>query len=339
MADNIELAEALETEPLDRKELLEQQFTEMEQPEAAEAKPALERPRAPDGKFAPLAPQGKVSAAPASPEPIAEPLWKRPPASWKKDTHPHWDLMPDPAREYVHQREEQMKAGVQPLMEKAKFADEMQQTIAPYMNIIRGLGATPVSAVKALMGADYTLRTGTQQEKLALFQRLAQQYGVSFNGAEMPQVDPNQNALAQQLNQLRGEWAGWQEKQRETQTTAVMSKIAKFAETHEHFSAVEDQMVQLIQSGIIQGENEETRLQNAYDKAIRLDDGLFEQMQTARQAEAQKNTVALKNEAAKKARSAAVSVKSSTPGTHTAPKAQDRRSMLSEQLDGLSERL
>jgi hypothetical protein len=337
MADNLELADALEAP--DRKELLEQQFTEMEQaePEAAEAKPALERPRAPDGKFAPLAPQGKASAAPL--EPSAEPLWKRPPASWKKDYHEVWATADDKLKEYAHQREEQMKAGVQPLMEKAKFADEVQQVVAPYMNIIRGLGATPVTAIKALMGADYTLRTGTPQEKLALFQRLAQQYGVSFNGAEMPQVDPNQNALAQQLNQLRGEWAGWQEKQRETQTTAVVSKIEKFAETHEHFSAVEDKMVQLIQSGIITGENEEAKLQNAYDKAIRLDDGLFEQMQTARQAEAQKNTVALKNEAAKKARSAAVSVKSSTPGTHTTPKAQNRREMLSEAFDNVDSRL
>jgi hypothetical protein len=46
-----------------------------------------------------------------------------------------------------------------------------------------------------------------------------------------------------------------------------------------------------------------------------------------------------KNRAAKAARAAAVSVRSSTPGTNTASKAQDRRSLLAEQFDALSERL
>lgn len=331
-------------EQTDRRDLLRESFDKVEaeqaQPEAkpepvkAEAKPATQ-PRAADGKFAPK----DAAAAPAGTEPPKDPVWKRPPASWKKELHEVWNTADPRFQEYAYQREEQMKAGVQPLMEKAKFADAVSQAIQPFMTTIRGLGIDAPTAIRSLMQADHALRTSSPQEKVAYFYRLAQQYGVNLNGADAPAVDVNQSTLAHQLNQLRGEWLGWQEQQKTERLRSIEGRIAKFAETHEHFAAVEDQMTRLLQSGVIEGDDELTRLQNAYDKAIRLDDGLFDQIQKARQAEDLRTQVAAKDAAAKKARSAAVSVKSSTPGTHTAPKAQNRRAQLSEAFDSLSDRL
>ena len=80
-------------------------------------------------------------------------------------------------------------------------------------------------------------------------------------------------------------------------------------------------------------------LDDAYDKAIRLNPELFDAVQSGRQAEVDAAKRAAANTAAKRARAAAVSVKGSTPGTVTNTKAQDRRSLLAEQFDNISDRL
>lgn len=342
MDDNAGLVEALETDT--RRDQLSEAFDAVEQQAktpVVEAKPAVERVRAPDGKFAPGAPQNAaakpVQADPAQTlEPVKDPVWKRPPASWKKDYHEVWATLDPRAQEYAFQREEQMKAGVQPLMEKARFADAMQQVIEPFMPTIRGLGIDAPRAVKALMEADHVLRTSNPQQKVAYFAQLAQQYGVNLGEvSQQPsqQVDPNYHALYQQLNQVRGEVLGWKEQQEKLQNDSLLNDITKFSASHEHFETVRPIMVQLLQSGTAND------LDEAYEKAIRLDDTLFESIQTAKQAEALKNTVASKDRAAKQARSAAVSVRGSTPGTNTASKAQDRRSKLAEAFGSLDERL
>jgi hypothetical protein len=80
-------------------------------------------------------------------------------------------------------------------------------------------------------------------------------------------------------------------------------------------------------------------IEEAYKKAMRLDDGLFEISQKSLQdANAIEKRVAA-DRAAKSARAAAVSVRGSTPGAKQATKATDRRSILEDQFSGLSERL
>jgi hypothetical protein len=81
----------------------------------------------------------QVEAEPEA-EPEEPPVWKRPPASWKKDFHEVWQKADPKMQEYAWQREEQMRAGVEPLLSKAQFADAMQEAIQPYMNTIQGLG-------------------------------------------------------------------------------------------------------------------------------------------------------------------------------------------------------
>jgi hypothetical protein len=92
-------------------------------------------------------------------------------------------------------------------------------------------------------------------------------------------------------------------------------------------------MIQLLQGGLA------ATIEEAYEKAIRLDTDLFDKIQSGRQAalEAEKRKTA--DDAAKRAKAAAVSVKSATPGAKTTTNAQDRRSILREQIEGLSERL
>lgn len=339
-----------------RKELLAEQFSKIEAevaaapPEAApeaEPEPAAEgRARDASGRFAradgapaapKAAPAGPQETAAEAPEVPEEPVWKRPPQSWKKEFHDAW-LKADPRlQEYAYQREEQMRAGIEPIRAKAEFADRMNEAIAPYMDTIRGLGIEAPQAVRALMEADNILRNSSPQDKLNYFHSLARSYGIDLAGQGSPapqaSVDPNFVALQNELIKIRGEVTGWKQAQEEQANAVLLSEVSQFAAKAEHFEAARPTMIQLLQSGVA------TTLEDAYQKALRLDEELFAQQQQAQQAKALAERKASADRAAKAARAAAVSVRGSTPGAPTGTKASDRRSLLAEQLDGLSERL
>jgi hypothetical protein len=302
----------LENPELDRRELLSQQFDEVQNETPVEAvrtqpEPDLEPPAEP-------------------------PVWERPPASWKKDYHEAWTTADPKLKEYAWKREEEMKAGVQPLLSKAQFADQMQQAIEPYMQNIRGLGIEAPQAVKALMEADNVLRHGSPQQKQQYFAQLAQQYGINMGDVQMQPVDPNFYAIQNELAQVRGEVLNWKQQQETAQNQALLQEINQFQTKAEYFEEARPTMIQLLNSGVAQD------LQDAYEKAIRLDNDLFTKHQQASQGAADAAKREASNRAAKAARAAAVSVKSSTPGAATSTKAQDRRSLLMQQFDNMNER-
>jgi hypothetical protein len=300
------------TEQPDRRELLSQQFDEVQNETPVEAVKTQEQPNL---------------------EPPAEPpVWERPPASWKKDYHEAWITADPKLKEYAWKREEEMRAGVQPLLSKAQYADQMQQAIEPYMNNIRGLGIEAPQAVKALMEADNVLRHGSPQQKQAYFAQLAQQYGINMGDVQVQPTDPNFYAIQNELAQVRGEVLNWKQQQENAQNQALLQEIDQFQAKAEYFEEARPTMIQLLNSGVAQD------LDDAYQKAIRLDNDLFMKHQQASQGAADAAKREASNRAAKAARAAAVSVKSSTPGAATSTKAQDRRSLLMEQFDNLNER-
>jgi hypothetical protein len=73
-------------------------------------------------------PAQTVQADPeAAAEPEEKPVWERPPSSWKRDYHEIWETADPKLKQYAYQREEEMRAGIEPLIPKAKFADEVKQ--------------------------------------------------------------------------------------------------------------------------------------------------------------------------------------------------------------------
>lgn len=323
--------ETPEVEAADRKELLAQQF------EAAErGDDVAPLGRDEKGRFASRATQVEPPATQL--EPAEEPVWMKPPASWKKDYHDVWMTADPKMREYAYQREEQMRKGVEPLLSKAQFADAMNQALEPYMTTIQGLGLKPEQAVAALAQADHALRTSPPEQRYQYLLNLAAQYGVNLAGTgqtSQPQatVDPLVWQLQNELNNVRGEVMGWKQQQEMAANQTLLSEINSFADKAEHFEEARPTMIQLLQSGVAE------TLEDAYDKAIRLNDDLFNRVQSARQAEVAAKQAQEKNRAAKAARAAAVSVRGSTPGINTAPKAQSRRALLEEAFDESSSRL
>jgi hypothetical protein len=328
---DVENQEAPQAEPIDRRAMLEEQLEAAERGEPIEA-----RSRDEGGRFA------KPSKVEAEPEVEEEepPVWRRPPASWKKDFHEVWQKADPKMQEYAWQREEQMRAGVEPLLSKAQFADAMQEAISPYMNTIQGLGLQPEKAVAALMEADHKLRNSDPQTKMQYFMQLAQSYGINLGAmqgqaptAAPNSVDPMVYQLQNELNKVRGEVMGWKQQQEMVENQTLLNEINQFSLKAEHFEDVRPTMIQLLQSGVAQ------TLDEAYDKAIRLDPTLFEQTLKAQQAEVAAKQAKEANRVAKTARAAAVSVRSATPGPNTAPKAANRRALLEEAFSETETRL
>lgn len=332
MDEQIERDEAPQAEVVDRRAMLEQGLEAAEKGEPIE--PVV---RDPKGRFT-----AQKAEQPAEEPQVEEepPVWRRPPASWKKDYHEVWAKADPKMQEYAWQREEQMRAGVEPLLSKAQFADAMQEAISPYMTTIQGLGLTPDKAVAALMEADHKLRNSDPQTRMQYFAQLAQSYGINLGAmqgqqGQMPQqaVDPTVWALQNELNKVRGEVMGWKQQQEMMENQSLLNEINQFSLKAEHFEDVRPTMIQLLQSGVAQ------TLEDAYEKAIRLDPNLFEQMTKAQQAEVAAKQAKEQNRAAKAARAAAVSVRSATPGVNTAPKSSDRRALLEEALSEIEARM
>ena len=323
MSDNtVDQAPTEANETLDRKELLSQQFEEAE----------ANNGRDESGRFAKTTVQEEALA----PEPAEEPVWKRPPLSWKKDYHEVWQKADPRLQEYAFQREEQMRRGVEPLLQAKQFADSMQEVISPYMTTLNGLGMKPEQAISALLKADHTLRTSDPQTRLNYFMQLAGEYGVNLQG--MPQgqqqaVDPTIFALKNELANVRGEVTTWKQQQEAAEQAVLANEIEGFAQKAEYFEEARPEMIKLLQSGVAE------TLEDAYDRAIYGNRDLRERVLSAQQAKQNVQIAAEKNRAAKAARAAAVSVRSATPGANTAPKANDRRALLEQAFEDNDARL
>jgi hypothetical protein len=316
--DTQESAEPTE-EKVDRRDLLSEQFDEI----------TVEAPE----QVASSEPSGSQETQEAQEE---EPIWSKPPSSWKRDYHEPWRNVDPKVREYIWQREEETRSGIEPMKTKAQFADQVNKAMEPYMPTIQGLGIDAPTAIQALMQADYTLRNSPPEQKRAYLAQLASQYGINLGDVGYDQqvgpTDPAIYELRNELNNVRGEVVGWKKQQEEVQNQTLLSEIDEFANKADYFEEARPTMIQLLNAGVA------TDLQDAYEKAIRLDPDLSEQVQQSRQAEADAAKSKAANRAAKSAKAAAVSVRSSTPGFQPTTKAQDRRSMLLEQFDSVSER-
>lgn len=334
------------------RDILEQSFDEAPQIETPEPtaveKPEVEtktddRPRAADGKFLPNSEKPTLTAKPETVIPVTEqnqtvaeePTWKRPPQSWKKDVHEPYGTLPPAIQEYVHQREQEMQRGIGEARQAKVFADQIQRAVEPFRaNIATYAGGDIAKAAQALFNADHQLRTLPPQEKVQYLARLAQNYGVDF-GQVTELAAPVANQFNAEIQRLKGVIAGLEtEKLNQIQATdqqeqkKAVEEIAKFKDTHPDFETLRPKMAKLLDKELA-GDLEE-----AYQIASRMYGGAST---TAPQADVVRRQT--KDQAAKAARSAAVSVKSSTPGTVTKTNAQDRRAMLSESFDGIEGRL
>lgn len=261
------------------------------------------------------------------------------PTTWKKEYVEIWDKMEkgEPLKkedfvkfaEYANQREAEYKRGVSAYKAEADNARQLTEAIGPFVPELQKHGIHPVSWIQNLGRAHYTLANGTYEQKVQMFHRLAQDYGVQLNqdALQMPEqayVDPYQQQLMQQLQATQQQVQQLSAIREQEENARLMSEISRVSSNKErfpHFDMVREDMAQLLERGLAQD------LESAYAKAVRMNDEAYKLEQDRLLKTV--STQASKAQQVAKAKATAVSPKSVTPsGQVSKTDAKDRRSLL-----------
>ena len=270
------------------------------------------------------------------------------PSTWKKEYVQIWDKMEKGEQisredfvkfaEYANQRESEYKKGVSVYKAEAEASKRVMEAVAPFEQAIRSRGLEPSQYVSALAKADQILTHAPYEQKVQLFQQLARDYGIQFNGesvAPAQQLDPYTQQLMRQLNTVNQEVSTIKSRFAQEENQRLMNEIEKYrsdVEKYPHFDQVREEMAQLLELGKAQD------LETAYKKAVRMNDEVWglEQERLLKTAKQQ----AIKAQQVAKAKSAAVLPKSATPsGTVVSGEKKDRRALIAEQLGEATNRL
>ena len=245
------------------------------------------------------------------------------PTTWKKEYVEVWEKMKDgkPLNEqdfakfadYANQREAEYKRGVSAYKAEADNARQLTQAIGPFVPELQSQGIHPVAWINNLGRAHMILSKAPYQEKVQMFHRLAQDYGIQLNqdSIQMPEqayVDPYQQQLMQQLQATQQQVQQLSAIREQEENSRLMSEISRVSSNKErfpHFDMVREDMAQLLERGLAQD------LESAYAKAVRMNDEAYklERDKLLRSA----GTQASKAQQVAKAKATAVSPKSVTP--------------------------
>jgi len=261
------------------------------------------------------------------------------PTTWKKEYVEIWDKMEkgEPLKkedftkfaEYANQREAEYKRGVSAYKAEADNARQLTQAIGPFIPELQAQNIHPVAWINNLGRAHMILSKAPYQEKVQMFHRLAQDYGIQLNqdSLQMPEqayVDPYQQQLMQQLQatqQQVQQLSAIRDQEENARLTSEISRVSSDKARFPHFEMVREDMAQLLERGLAQD------LESAYAKAVRMNDEAYklEQDKLLKSAGNQ----ASKAQQVAKAKATAVSPRSATPsGQVSKTDAKDRRSLL-----------
>ena len=272
----------------------------------------------------PVAPSAETTSPAAEPSPA--------PKTWRPEAAAKWTTLPPEVQQEVLKREEDIFRGLESYKADASIGRSVNQIIAPYLPMLQAAGLNPLQQVEGLMKAHHLLATGTPQQKQVLFERLAQDYGVTLAPSpdgENPFVDPQVSALQSQLTALQS-----QLKEREArEATAMRQTLQKQIDTfaadpaHVYFDEVATDIAGLLRSQAA------TTLEEAYEKAVWANPVTRAKEQARLAAESQAQAAKAAEEKAAEAR------KATAANVRSKPKAASATTPLGSMDDTLSEAL
>ena len=348
MADRREMLEAAMADveiPQDEGKPLEEEHEEVQE-EVSQDEPARNEKGQFVAKDEAVAEEESVEAVaedeaePEQPEEQPEVRDIPKPTTWKKDLLPLWDkiakgetLTKEESKkhlEYLNQRENEFKKGVSVYKAEAERAKALEEAITPFVPELQAQGIHPAAWINNLGRAHMILTKAPHEQKVQMFHRLAQDYGVNLNQINEPQqpVDAYTQQLMQQLYQVNQEVStikGRFEQEEQARLNNEIERVRSDRERFPHFDMVREEMAQLLELGKAQD------LETAYAKAVRMNDEAFRLEQEKLLSNATKQ--ASKAQQVARAKATAVSPKSVTPnGTQAKVEAKDRRSLLMAQM-------
>lgn len=258
-------------------------------------------------------------------EPQAEAI--EPPSSWSAEVKAKWATLPPDVQRYVLDRESQTHKAITEKGQRASLYDAIEQAIGENKTaLVAEYGDIP-RAVQMLVNVS----TQAGRDPLRFIEWFAGQRGIDLRAHFAGQAnqyaapaDPMQQALVSEVTQLK------QHIERQ-QAETLQSTISQFEQAKDasgkplrpYFAEVRADMGRLIASGAAQG------LEDAYAKAVRMNDAVWAKTQAAEEAERAakaKAEAAAKAADAKKAASINMRTRGAVSGSPGKP--QDIRSSL-----------
>jgi len=261
------------------------------------------------------------------------------PKNWSDDVKKVFDTLPQESQEFMIKRDKEMTSDytkkTQDLAEQRKNIEALDKVLQPARQTIHATGISEPEYISRLLNADNALRTNP---KMALRQ-LAQGYGIDLStmneeSESWNDPDPQYAQLLQQNQHIMSELN--QFKQQNIQSTVAQTEqtVEQFSAktgadgklTHPHFDKVRVKMGNLIDAGEAKG------LDDAYTKAVRLDDDLYEEAIKASRLSVKKQEDSKRKAAVDKARKVKPSSSANPPKGSV--KTTDLDSLLMTSIEG-----
>ena len=189
-----------------------------------------------------------------------------PPKTWRPEAAAKWQALPPEVQREVLKREDDIFRGIESYKADAEVGKSVQRILSPYMPMLQAAGLSPLDQVDGLMKAHHLLATGTPEQKSLLFQRLAQDYGVSLENlsGEPSFVDPQVAALQSQLAGLQSRLMEREAREANAARQALQEELNTFASdpAHQYFDEVAGDIAALLRAGAA------SSLADAYEKAV-----------------------------------------------------------------------
>lgn len=242
--------------------------------ETGAAAPASDAPpnAAPAGSNAGVA-GAKPATAPESP--------KTPPGFPGGDAA--WAGLPAEVRNWAKDRERQVERYIRTNAEAAKFGGAMWQAVQPHQEVLRALGVQhPAQAVAAALNVQVALATGSQEQRAAIINAMAQHYGVEAGANQntgdgqsyAAQVDPEVQRIGQTVSRLEQhiqlqaqQQAYAQHQMRQAAQQQVNHAVEQFSSDPQHPYMADDRVRELMASMVESRQCPANSIDELYDMA------------------------------------------------------------------------
>lgn len=226
-----------------------------------------------------VGPDGKPVAA--DPNAAAE---IKPPVGWKAAEKAEWAKTPRSVQEAITRRETETAKALSLSVNSRKLADEFNQTVAPFMPLIRAQNSTPMFAVKNLLTTAAGLTVGNPEQKARIVAEMIGNFRIDIGtldrilaGSNLPTegapgTNPMEVALQRQLSPVYDFMNGIKQTQaqREQQMSLEADQaVADFAEKNEFFEDVREDVADLMEMAAKRGRA--MSIDQAYKVAISND--------------------------------------------------------------------
>lgn len=260
-----------------------------DEPEVGEPgeKSADGRVRGEDGKFKKVLKDfiDQPGDKPVPAKPAAAPAATGPeikaPVAWKTGAKGEWAKIPRAAQEEIARREIETSKVLSQTANARKHYDEFNQTIAPFMPLIRAQNSEPMAAVKNLMTTAAGLTIGSPQQKAQIVAEMIGNFGIDIDmldnllaaaprGRQQPAgTSQVEVAIQRQLQPVYDfmNKINQTHSQREVQLRQdADAAVEEFSSKHDFFEELRDDIADLMEVAANRGRN--MTLDQAYKVAV-----------------------------------------------------------------------